>query len=143
MKFNVTTRVDGMQAVRHRFNQIEKAPDAVIKKVAVEEVAATQERIRNSKTDPEGRPWTPWSMATMRQRQKEGNAGQGLLYRTGSLLNSIQYRISNKTLTIFSNVGHGKFHQFGTSKMDARPFLGWSRTSINRIRDLFKENVEK
>lgn len=143
MKFNVTARVDGMQAVRTRFKQIERAPDTVIKKVAEEEVANVQERIRNSKTDPEGRAWSPWSMATLRQRQADGTAGNGLLYRTGSLLGSIQYRISQKTLTIFSNVGYAKFHQFGTSKMDARPFLGWSRTSINRIKELFKEQVEK
>lgn len=143
MKFNVTTRVDGMQAVRHRFEVIERAPDAVLKQVALEEVKNVQDRIRSSKTDPDGRPWEPWSMATLRQRQKEGTVAGGLLNKTGALAGSIQYRISSKTLTIFSGTPYGRFLQFGTPKMPARPFLGWSRTSINRIRDLFKESVEK
>lgn len=143
MKFNVTTRVDGMQAVRHRFEVIKRAPQETIKQVAVEEVARVQDRIRSSKNDPDGRPWEPWAMSTLRQRQKEGNAGNGLLYKTGALLGSIQYRISEKTLTIFSNTTYGKYLQFGTAKMNPRPFLGWSRDSINRIRTLFKENVEK
>lgn len=139
IKFNVTTRTDGIQNVRKRCTVIQRAPEKVIQQVALEEVRATQNRIRNSKTDPNGRPWAPWSMATIK-----ANAGKGgsLLFRSGALLNSIEYRISEKTLTIYSNVGYAKYLQFGTPKMPARPFLGWSRESINKIKKILQDAVK-
>jgi len=139
IKFNITTRTDGIQNVRKRFDVIMRAPEQVIKQVALDEVKATQNRIRNSKTDPEGRPWAPWSMATIRSNK---NRGGSLLFRTGALLNSIEYRISEKTLTIYSNVGYAKYLQFGTPKMPARPFLGWSRESINKIKKILQDAVK-
>lgn len=139
IKFNVTTRTDGIQNVRKRFDVIMRAPEQVIKQVALDEVKATQNRIRNSKTDPEGQPWAPWSMATIRANK---NRGGSLLFRTGTLLNSIEYRISEKTLTIYSNVGYAKYLQFGTPKMPARPFLGWSRESINKIKKILQDAVK-
>lgn len=139
IKFNVTTRTDGIQNVRKRFDVIMRAPEQVIKQVALDEVKATQNRIRNSKTDPEGQPWAPWSMATIRANK---NRGGSLLFRTGALLNSIEYRISEKTLTIYSNVGYAKYLQFGTPKMPARPFLGWSRESINKIKKILQDAVK-
>lgn len=136
MKFNITTRTDGIQNVRKRVEVIKRAPEETLRRVAEEEKQAVQNRIRNTKTDPEGQPWAPWSMATIR-----ANAGRGgsLLFRTGALLDSIQYRISEKTLTIYSNVGYSKYLQFGTPKMPARPFLGWSRDNINRIKQILKD----
>lgn len=139
IKFNVTTRTDGIQNARKRFDVIMRAPEQVIKQVALDEVKATQNRIRNSKTDPEGQPWAPWSMATIRANK---NRGGSLLFRTGALLNSIEYRISEKTLTIYSNVGYAKYLQFGTPKMPARPFLGWSRESINKIKKILQDAVK-
>lgn len=143
MKFNVTARVSGIQAARRRFKQISAIPNDIIKQTAVEQKAIVEKRIRDTKQDPDGRPWQPWAMATIRQRQREGSIRGGLLYRTGRLASSIAYRISAKTLTIFSKVPYAKYLQFGTTKMPARPFLGWDKASINRIKELFKQNLEK
>ena len=139
MKFNITTRTDGLQNVRRRCEVIARAPELVLQQVAAEEVKATQNRIRNSKTDPDGQPWAPWSMATIRANK---NKGGSLLFRTGALHDSIQFRISEKTLTIYSNVGYAKYLQFGTPKMPARPFLGWSRENINRIKKILQDAVK-
>lgn len=136
MKFNVTTRTDGIQNVRRRCEVIARAPEETLRRVAEEEVQKVQNRIRNTKTDPEGQPWAPWSMATIRANR---NKGGSLLFRTGALLNSIQFRISEKTLTIYSNAGYAKYLQFGTPKMPARPFLGWSQADINRIKQILKD----
>ena len=136
MKFNITTRTDGLQNVRKRAEVIARAPEETLRRVAEEEVRAVQNRIRNSKTDPEGQPWAPWSMATIRANARRGGS---LLFRTGALHDSIQYRISEKTLTIYSNVGYARYLQFGTPKMPARPFLGWSRDNINRIKQILKD----
>lgn len=140
MKFNITTRTDGLQNVRHRVEVMKRAPDETLKQLAEEQVAVVQNRIRNTKTDPDGQPWAPWSMATIRAYSRSGRGGS-LLFRTGALLDSIQYRISEKTLTIFSNVGYAKYLQFGTPKMPARRFLGWNQESINRVKEILKEKI--
>lgn len=140
---NMTTRTDGLQNVRRRLTAIQNAPQGILEQVAKEEVAATQQRIRSSKTDPQGRAWAPWSMATMRARRRDGTASRGLLNRTGALLASITSRVSEKTITIYSNIGYAKYLQFGTRKMPARPFLGWSNASINRVKQLLREAALK
>lgn len=141
--FNITTRTDGIQEVRRRVEVMQRAPQHVLEQVAKDEVLAVQQRIRTSKTGPRGEAWAPWSMATLRQRTREGTLAGGLLNRTGALLNSITSRISGKTLTIYSNEGYGQYLQFGTPKMPARPFLGWSPASINRIKQLLREAALK
>lgn len=142
MKLNVTVRTDGQRILRHRFEAIQRAPMVVMQKVGEQEVRNVQERIRSGKTTPDGQPWTPWAMSTLRSRMRDGSAGQGLLYRTGSLLNSIQMRISNKTLTIFSNLNYARFIQEGTMKMPARQFLGWSQQQLNNIKNIMKDEVK-
>jgi phage virion morphogenesis protein len=138
MRFNVTARTDGIEAIRHRFRTIERAPQKVLEQMGKEAVTSAQNRIRNTKTSPDGQPWAPWSMAT--QRANRGKGGS-LLFRTGALLNSIQYRVSDKTLTVYSNSGYGKYHQFGTPKMPARPFLGWNQQDINKVRDILRNTI--
>lgn len=142
MNFNVTTRVDGIQQVRNRFKMIERAPQKVLKQIADDQVRETQNRIRTTKLNPQGQTWAPWSMATLRQRQRDGSAARGLLFKTGQLWQSIQYRISEKTLTIFSNIGYARYLQEGTMRMPARPFLGWSQQALNSIKQKMKDAIK-
>ena len=128
-------------AIEKKQKQIERMKTIQLNKVGREQVVAAQTRIRDSKTDPNGKPWQPWAMATLKQRMRQGNASRGLLYRTGALLTSIQYRISNSKLTIFTNKPYGKYLQFGTPKMPARPFIGFGN-QINNIINTLKEALK-
>jgi len=139
MRFNITTRTDGLQSTRNRITTIQRAPQKTLEEVAKMGVDATKHRITQSKTGPDGQPWAPWSMATIRANRGKGGS---LLFRTGALNNSIEYRISEKTLTIYSNVGYAKYLQFGTPKMPARPFLGWSQADINKIKKILQDNTQ-
>jgi len=103
------------------------------------EVQNTKQRIASEKIAPDGTSWKPWSMSTLRQRQKEGNVSLGLLNRTGALISSIAYKLTKNTLTIFSSASYAKYLQLGTSKMPARPFIGWSTDGVNKVRQLLKE----
>ncbi|MGE5509940.1 MAG: phage virion morphogenesis protein [Bacteroidota bacterium] len=67
-----------------------------------------------TKTAPSGAAWAP----------KKRPDGYGLLVRTGRMRNSIASRISGMTAEIGTNVHYAKYHQFGTRKMVARPFMG-------------------
>ena len=138
MRFNVTIRTDGMQDLRRRISHVKSAPKEVMEIMGKKAVTDTQTRIRSTKTSPDGQPWAPWSMATIR-----ANAGRGgsLLFRTGALHNSIKYRLSEHTLTVYSNTGYSSYLQNGTSKMPARPFLGWTENDINTIKRLLKERI--
>lgn len=129
------------QIVAKKRQQIEIARTTELQKIGRDEVRATQDRIRSSKTDPTGRSWQPWAMATLKQRRREGTAGRGLLYRTGALLNSIMYRVDRGILTIYTDASHARYLQFGTPKMPARPFLGWGNrinNIVTRLTGVFK-----
>lgn len=121
--------------------QIKRMQTEALHKVGQQQVQAVQDRIRSSKVGPDGKAWRPWSLSTLRQRTKEGTAGLGLLYRTGALLNSIQYKVSKGVLTVFTNMHYGKFLQFGTRKMPARPFIGWGN-ELNNIINTLKEAMK-
>lgn len=140
----VSVKVDARQlhaALDKKLLQIQLIKTSELDKIGKEQVNLTQQRIRSSKTDPTGKPWAPWSVATLRQRQRQGNASRGLLYRTGALLTSIQYRVSNSVLSVFTNKPYATHLQFGTPKMPAREFIGWGNqinTILERIKDKLK-----
>lgn len=142
MKFNVQTRVDGQREIRSRFDVIVRAPQASLVLIGQEEVARVKNRIQSSKVDPDGNAWAPWSMATLRSRQRRGGTSGGLLYNSGALTNSVNYTVSEKTLTIKSNVGYARYLQQGSWKMPARRFLGWSQEALNRIKQIIKDAVQ-
>lgn len=101
-----------------------------------------QQSIVTSKTGPNNVPWQPWALSTARQRAREGNAGRGLLNRTGALLSGIRGMIMGTRIRITSDANYSKYLQFGTPRMPARPFMGWRQSTINtlktKLRNTFK-----
>lgn len=142
MQVKVTLKSANLtNVVEQKRKQIEIMRTSELKKIGEEEVKLTQQRIRDSKTGPDGKPWQPWSISTLRQRQRAGNAHLGLLYRTGALLNSIKMKIENGALHIYTDKEYGKYLQFGTPKMPARPFIGWGdriNSIVKRLTDVMK-----
>jgi phage gpG-like protein len=92
-----------------------------------------QHRIRESKLDPENAPWSPWMPSTEMHRRHKGNAGQGLLWDQGTLLNSIRFEHSGDSVAIGTDVDYAKYLQDGTGNMAARPFVGWSDGQIAEL----------
>lgn len=127
--------------IEHKRRQLQAARTSELQKIGEEEVRLTQERIRSSKTGPDGKPWAPWSMATLKQRHRAGDASKGLLYRTGALLTSIKFKVEDGKLTVYSDSTYGKYLQFGTPKMPARPFIGFGariNSIVERLTKVFK-----
>ena len=94
---------------------------------------ASQARIQQSKHDPESQPWSPWQPRTERHRTRKGNAGQGLLWDEGTLLNSIKFQTDSGGVTIGTEVGYAGYLQDGAERMAARPFLGWSDAEVTAM----------
>ena len=109
-----------------------------------------------TKTDPEGNPWTPLKESTRRQYERIGAQGS-LLMRTfpsrrgasrGSLsyrlFDSITHKATNDAVAVGSNARFGEFsraaiHQLGgkpgmaPAAIPARPFLGISADDQREI----------
>lgn len=142
MKVNASVDISKLKPVIERKQKaIAHTKRKVLEDIGKEQVQLTQDRIRSSKTDPDGNPWAPWSMATLRSRQRDGTVSRGLLYRTGALLTSIKFTVRDNVLKVFTNIPYGEFLQFGTPKMPARPFIGWGNqlnTIMTKIKDAIK-----
>ena len=84
--------------------------------------------------------WAPLADSTMREKTRLGYTGRlsadDPLYRTGEMRDSIEHRTEDLEAEIGTDSEIAPYHEFGTSKMPPRPFLGPSL-----VRN--KENIEK
>lgn len=80
-----------------------------------------------TKVSPDGAPWAPWVGRGSNRR------GRGLLVETGRLRGSITNIVSGNQVIVGTNVFYARFHQGGTSKMVARPFVGANEENIAEI----------
>ncbi len=101
-------------------------PNALLMAIGERETELAQQRIEDIKADPFDVAWLPWADSTEHQRERKGNIALGLLYDTGALLESIHFEVASETVSIGSDADYAIYLQEGTSKMPARPFLGWT-----------------
>jgi len=114
----------------------------VFKKVGRFEQRQVRRRIRITKEDPNGKKWQRWSNATEAARLRKGNVPQGLLYDTKTLHDSITVLYSKHETRIRALTDYARFLQFGTTKMPARPFMGWSDVSLKFIKRVFRRHFK-
>lgn len=96
----------------------------VMDKIGETMVRSTEVRFNIGK-DPNGNDWDPSIRAI-----REGNR---TLVDTGRLKNSIKYFADENKVVIGTNVPYAKWHQTGTKRMKARPFLGVSKIDSSKI----------
>jgi len=142
---NITTKFDDRQvkrALRKVGKQVRRSK-SVMKEIGKREVKKAQQRIKTTKTDPEGRRWAPWSYETLKARQREGNAGRGLLYKSGNLLRRFKYKVSRRKLTITNTAPYAKYLQEGRNRMPARRFLGWDGHTTKNMTNRFRRWINR
>lgn len=140
MNFNV--KVNDKQLKRVTKNLIKQTQNTnpLLKQIGQDEINKAKARIRTTKTSPDGQKWAPWSYKTL----KSGSRRRGsLLYRTGQLFNSFVMTISKFKLNIANKAKYSGYLQFGTRRMPARPFLGWSRKSISEVKSNFDKWISR
>lgn len=124
--------IDAEQALMELGAMVARAANLapVLEIIGQSEVENTRARIQQSKTNPWGGDWAPWAESTEASRQRKGNAGQGLLWDDGDLLDSIHFKVDAMEgvgwVDIGSDLDYALYLQDGTEKMPARPFLGWN-----------------
>lgn len=84
--------------------------------------------------DPDNQPWAQLSPVTLARRRKAGKGAQ-ILRDTGVLMNSIQYKISGNTVTLFTNLIYAGTHQYGAAKgaYRAKPPIPWGNVPQRRF----------
>ena len=128
---------DGATLRVSRLAQIE--PDQLLT-VLGNQVRSQTLRHFEQESGPAGK-WAGLRPSTV--RQKRGGQGQ-ILSDTGRLRGSISAVIGPAEVEIGTNVFYGKFHQHGTRKMVARPFLGLTdgdRDALERTVDAFMTSL--
>lgn len=77
-------------------------------------------------------PWRPLAFSTIRRKLAQGYSAIPLT-RTGQLRRSIATSVESRRFLVGTAVEYGRYHQFGTRRMPARPFLVFQRQDLQRI----------
>lgn len=97
--------------------------------------SSTRQRF-NDKQAPNGVKWADLLPST---QDKKGN--NNILIQSGDLMASITHHANATSTTVGTPKIYGVYHQFGTSDMAARPFLGLSDEDKTDIYDLINEHL--
>jgi len=135
--------LSGAEALSAKLKQIQKELEdqEYLKKIGQVVKEDIQDRIRSTKADPQGIPWSPWKQSTLMQRIKQGTVDRGLLYNSGKLLNSFEVITDKKSFTIGTNAPYSKYLQNGTNRMVARPFMGVSPKAKATIKQILDKKI--
>ena len=116
----ITFAMQGFEHATLRVSRLAQlAPDQLLT-VLGNQVRSQTLRHFEQETGPAGK-WAGLRPSTV--RRKRGGQRQ-ILSDTGRLRGSISAVIGAHEVEVGTNVFYGKFHQYGTRKMVARPFLG-------------------
>lgn len=87
-------------------------------------------------------PWAPLALSTLKWKLKKGYSTKPLIL-TGRLRASINISYSETEALVASGVTYGVFHQVGTSKIPARPFLVFQPEDVDAITRIFSKVLEE
>lgn len=96
---------------------------------------STRQRFADE-TAPDGNGWAALLPAS--QAGKERNRGK-ILTEFGDLMRSITHHAGAAAVVIGTDRHYGRYHQSGTGKMPARPFLGLSAEDRGGIDDILTQ----
>lgn len=134
MILNVTIR--GQTELDRKLRRLADSLDT--RGILDESGAVLFQRIRKrflDQKDPDGQTWIP-SRASLRR------SGGGTLYDTGRLFRSIQlYASSGNTRAIGTNVPYASIHNFGTSRLPRRQFLGFGDEDATVVERLIIKRI--
>lgn len=92
-----------------------------------------------------GTKWAPLAASTRRRKQRRGKTK--ILVNTGRLRNSLRVRVrrngSGVVLVFSADAPYAGFHQFGTSRMPARPVVEITASDEDRIVRDVRRAVER
>ena len=157
--------VAGVQRARKQLELIAEEVLAPVVALRIEQriLKNTKERFVH-KRSPNGVPWAPLSTAAIERRARLrksakyfptafGLAHYGILVSTGQLADSIRIFRTGESRGKLMATGAGfrigtnhpaaRMHQYGTNKVPARPFLGFTRFDVGYIERLLMNQSKR
>lgn len=95
-----------------------------------------------AQTDTEGRPWKQLDPDTKEERKKEGYGTEFILRETGEMFNTAVVKPWGNRF-IVETTPWGIFHQFGTNKVPARPWMGVPDSSLGKLAEISLNHILK
>lgn len=89
---------------------------------------------------PDGKKWEDLDPVYKKSRFAKGYDGK-MLHRTGQLIDSLNIDYGDDFAAVGVSESYGIYHQLGTKKMSARPFLGVSEDGVDEIKDILKNAI--
>lgn len=113
---------DGLDEAQRALEEIAQRladPSPALRVIGADVVDIVHEAFDTSRA-PNGTPWAP--LKGPRRHGRDTGAPKPLI-DTSRLRNSINYSVAGKMATVGTNVVYAPTHQWGTTRVPARPFL--------------------
>lgn len=130
-------------AIQNKFKKLAELnkTDGITRKVA-NVLWQESERAFDEESSPEGKSWAALDPQYRAWRDKQGYDGKKLQMR-GDLVNSLNIDYGDNFAMIGAAEPYGQYHQAGTSKMQARPFLGIGNEGIEEIKHILHKALKQ
>ncbi len=133
-------KVSGLDELNASLEMLGRFGDApltrALKSIGQAVVGQTIERFENE-VDPDGNKWKRRKVETNKTR------GRKILHGETGQLKRVTYIAGKGFVKIGASVDYGVFHQFGTKKMPARPFLGINKDDYEEITEILTNQLRK
>ena len=123
---------DELKALCKRLNSASLSSEdrrRLLSSIGVEMETQTKERLATQNSAPDGEKWKNLANSTKKYYLKKfgtENPKTKLLYRTGSLLDSVTSETDNWSVLVGATKVYAAVHQWGYKKIPARKYLGLS-----------------
>lgn len=131
------------QAIQNKFKKLQRfgKSDGLTRKIANVLWQETEKAFDNERS-PEGEKWAALNPSYKLNRHARGYDGNILKVR-GHLVDSLNIDHGDSFAMIGASEPYGKFHQQGTSKMAARPFLGLGKIGQAEMKQIIAKRLKE
>ncbi|RRN04676.1 phage virion morphogenesis protein [Bibersteinia trehalosi] len=129
--------------IQQKFKKLAQVVDSreITRKVANVLLQEAEVAFDNEKS-PQGESWAKLNQDYKKRRYDKGYTGN-ILQVTGDLVKSLIIDYGDNFAVIGAGEPYGQYHQLGTSKMPARPFLGLSHDGVEEIKAILNRELSK
>ncbi|WP_044469792.1 phage virion morphogenesis protein [Mannheimia massilioguelmaensis] len=138
LEFKFDTR-----AIQNQFRKLQEAgkSDGLTRKIANVLLAEAEDAFDHEQS-PSGEKWSALDPKYKTQRHVKGYTGK-MLQVTGDLVSSLNIDYGDSFAVIGAAEPYGQYHQTGTTKMHARPFLGLGETGVEEIKQIIAKRLKE
>ncbi|HDR1810465.1 TPA: phage virion morphogenesis protein [Pasteurella multocida] len=130
------------KAIQNKFKKLSELgkTDGLTRKIAGVLQQEAETAFDNERS-PEGEKWTDLTTNYKKRRYERGYDGP-MLQLSSDLINSLNIDYGDSFAVVGVSEHYGQYHQEGTSKMEARPFLGLGDSGVEEIQSILNKALK-